>query len=45
MKSCDELMAQRYDPTYGTNLDGEDKEIDPLLERFNERLGLLGELN
>lgn len=38
-------MAQQYDPTYGTNLDGEDKEVDPLLERFNERVGLLVELD
>ncbi len=44
-KTYEELNAQWYDPTYWTNLHGLDKEIDALIERFNERVGLLAELN
>ena len=41
-KTSDELNAQWYDPTYWTSLHGMDAEIDKLIERFNERVGLLG---
>lgn len=44
-KTYEELMAQWYDPTYWTNLHGLDKEIDKLIEQFNERVGLLASLN
>ena len=40
-KTSEELNAQWYDPTYWTNLHGMDKEIDKLIEQFNERVGLL----
>ena len=41
-KTSEELNAQWYDPTYWTSLHGMDAEIDKLIERFNERVGLLG---
>ncbi len=41
----DELQAQWYDPTYWTSLHGMADEIDVLIEQFNERVGLLAELN
>ena len=44
-KTYDELMAQWYDPTYWTSLHGMDEEIDKLIEKFNERVGLLAELS
>jgi cysteine synthase len=44
-KTYEELMDQWYDPTYWTNLHGLDKEIDKLIEQFNEKVGLLAELN
>ncbi len=44
-KTYDELMAQWYDPTYWTSIHGMDKEIDKLIEQFNERVGLLASLN
>ena len=40
-KTYEELMAQWYDPTYWTGIHGLDKEIDRLIEQFNERVGLL----
>jgi len=44
-KTSDELNAQWYDPTYWTSLHGMDAEIDKLIERFNERVGLLVEMS
>ena len=44
-KTSEELNAQWYDPTYWTSLHGMDAEIDKLIERFNERVGLLGEMS
>jgi len=44
-KTSEELNAQWYDPTYWTNLHGMDEEIDKLIERFNERVGLLEEMS
>ncbi len=44
-KTSEELDAQWYDPTYWTSLHGMDAEIDKLIEQFNERVGLLAELN
>ena len=44
-KTSEELNAQWYDPTYWTSLHGMDAEIDKLIEQFNERVGLLGEMN
>jgi cysteine synthase len=44
-KTYEELMAQWYDPTYWTSIHGLDKEIDKLIEKFNEKVGLLAELN
>ena len=44
-KTSEELNAQWYDPTYWTSLHGMDAEIDKLMERFNERVGLLGEMS
>ena len=40
----EELMARWYDPTYWTHLHGLDKEIDNLIDQFNERVGLLAGL-
>jgi len=37
-KTSEELDAQWYDPTYWTSLHGMDKQIDKLIERFNERV-------
>jgi len=44
-KTSEELNAQWYDPTYWTSLHGMDAEIDKLIERFNERVGLLAEMS
>ncbi|MEZ4539334.1 MAG: pyridoxal-phosphate dependent enzyme [Chloroflexota bacterium] len=44
-KTYEELNAQWYDPEYWTNLHGLDKKIDLLIEQFNERVGLLAEVN
>jgi cysteine synthase A len=44
-KTSEELNAQWYDPTYWTNLHGMDKEIDKLIEQFNERVGLLAKMS
>jgi len=44
-KTSEELNAQWYDPTYWTSLHGMDAEIDKLIERFNERVGLLGKMS
>ncbi len=44
-KTSEELMAQWYDPDYWTSIHGMDKEIDKLIEQFNERVGLLAELH
>ncbi len=44
-KTSEELNAQWYDPTYWTSLHGMDAEIDKLIEQFNERVGLLGEMS
>ena len=37
-KTSEELDAQWYDPTYWTGLHGMDKQIDKLIEEFNERV-------
>jgi cysteine synthase len=44
-KTYEEIQAQWYDPTYWTRLHGLADEIDELIEKFNERVGLLAELN
>ena len=43
-RELDELNAQWYDPTYWTSIHGLDRDIDRLIEQFNERVGLLAEI-
>ncbi len=43
-RELDELNAQWYDPTYWTGIHGMDRQIDKLIESFNERVGLLQEV-
>jgi cysteine synthase len=44
-KTFEELNEQWYDDAYWTRLHGMDAQIDKLIEAFNERVGLLAELN
>jgi cysteine synthase len=40
-RTYDEIMAQWYDPSYWTDVQGQVEEIDALITEFNERAGLL----
>jgi len=43
-KSFEEIQAQWYDDDYWTGIQPQTEAIDALIEEFNERVGLLGEL-
>jgi cysteine synthase A len=43
-KTYDEIQAQWYDPTYWSSIHNQVDEIDALIEQFNERTGLIKEL-
>jgi hypothetical protein len=43
-KTFEEIQAQWYDDTYWTSFQPQTKQIDELIEAFNERVGLLGAL-
>ncbi|MFN2104024.1 MAG: pyridoxal-phosphate dependent enzyme [Candidatus Promineifilaceae bacterium] len=43
-RSFEEIQAQWYDPDYWTNIHGHVDEMDELIVDFNERTGLLAEL-
>jgi cysteine synthase len=43
-RTFEEIQAQWYDPTYWTSIHGHTDEIDALIDDFNERTGLLREL-
>ena len=43
-KTYDEIQAQWYDPNYWTSIHGHVDEIDALINTFNERTGLLNNL-
>ncbi|MFN2134390.1 MAG: pyridoxal-phosphate dependent enzyme [Candidatus Promineifilaceae bacterium] len=43
-RSYEEIVAQWYDPDYWTNIHGHVDEMDALIDKFNERTGLLHEL-
>lgn len=43
-RSYDEIQAQWYDDDYWTRFQGQADEIDRLIETFNERTGLLSEM-
>jgi cysteine synthase len=43
-KTYEEIQAQWYDPSYWTSIHGHVDEIDKLIDNFNERTGLLKQL-
>jgi len=43
-KTYEEIMDQWYEPSYWTNVQSQISEIDALIEEFNQRVGLIGEL-
>jgi hypothetical protein len=43
-KTYEEIQDQWYDPNYWTGIHGHVDEMDALIDAFNERVGLLGEL-
>ncbi len=44
-RSYEEIQAQWYDPNYWSNIHGHVDEMDALIDQFNERTGLLSELD
>ena len=43
-KTYEEIMDQWYDPSYWTDVQSQISEIDALIEEFNQRVGLIGDL-
>ncbi len=44
-RTYEEIQAQWYDPNYWTDIHGHVDEMDALIDKFNERTGLLKELS